>query len=258
MKKILFIGTLNSPLNRDIVRFFKTRFDIQFFNDKPADFDALLEVCELDLIFVTLVGMDNNLRDLLYHIKNKYPYLSVLTLGADYETARINDLYQDSNIENIHRPATDEEILDRCLDVIQNGNNPASVISHDSELYTSGTKCILLVDDNQMVLRNIKSILEKHYEIAMAASGAQALMVLGKRKVDLILLDYDMPVMDGNEVFKIIKADPNLSSIPVIFLSGVSNPKKVFDVLSSKPEGYILKPPSASDLLSRIESVIGR
>lgn len=62
-----------------------------------------------------------------------------------------------------------------------------------------------------------------------------------RHKPDLILLDYEMPVADGQTVLKMLRADETTADIPVIFLTGNSDRESVMQVLALKPEGYLLK-----------------
>lgn len=82
-------------------------------------------------------------------------------------------------------------------------------------------KKILIVDDDSVVLRTMKDGLSDRYKVFGANSGANALKVLSRMEVDLILLDYEMPGMNGEEVLKALKADEALKSIPVMFLTGL-------------------------------------
>jgi CheY-like chemotaxis protein len=112
---------------------------------------------------------------------------------------------------------------------------------------------ILAVDDNAEQLLQIKDHLKEFYEVTLVGSGRDALKFLKRRKVDLILLDYMMPGMDGPEVINEIRQDPSISSIPVIFLTGVKEKNKVIKTLVDiKPQGYIVKPSKKSELVAKI------
>lgn len=67
-------------------------------------------------------------------------------------------------------------------------------------------KRILVVDDDAMNLKRTRMILEKHYNVLLAESGREALSKIKSEKIDLILLDIAMPIMDGIETFKRIKS----------------------------------------------------
>ncbi|MCH5264664.1 MAG: response regulator [Lachnospiraceae bacterium] len=114
---------------------------------------------------------------------------------------------------------------------------------------------ILIVDDTPVTLRNIKSLLDKKYEVILATSGKQALKLIPEKAPDIILLDYQMPEMSGKEVFEIMQEDEEMKKIPVIFLTGVSDRKTIYSVLKLKPAGYILKPAEEEKLLDTIGQV---
>ena len=119
-------------------------------------------------------------------------------------------------------------------------------------------KNILIVDDNSMILRNIKAILNADYEVSVAPSGKHAFRVIEENKPDLILLDYEMPEMNGKEVFQKLSQDENLKDIPVVFLTGTDSKQRVYDLLSLKPAGYILKPADPDALLEKIKEILGK
>jgi CheY-like chemotaxis protein len=74
-----------------------------------------------------------------------------------------------------------------------------------------------------------------------------------ENKVDLILLDYEMPVTDGPQVLEMLRADPDTKDIPVIFLTGKGDKESVMSVVSLKPDGYFLKTMGKKDLLEKIK-----
>lgn len=115
---------------------------------------------------------------------------------------------------------------------------------------------IMIIDDSTSMLRAIKSHLGDGYDLATAISGKIALKYLQKRSVDLILLDYEMPEMDGPEVYQKLQENPETANIPVIFLTGINDTSKIQKALSLKPKGYLLKPVDREALLSKIEEVL--
>ncbi len=99
-------------------------------------------------------------------------------------------------------------------------------------------KQILVVDDDTEQLIHIKEQLEEFYDVTCVKSGVAAFKFLAKRKPDLILLDYLMPEMDGPEVLRNIQDTSDWEDIPVIFLTGVTEKKKVLSTLAElRPQG---------------------
>ena len=82
---------------------------------------------------------------------------------------------------------------------------------------------ILIIDDDLMLLKTAEEILSDQYNVSVAKSGIQALNLLNKNIIpDLILLDIDMPQMDGYETLEEIKKISGCELIPIIFLTGFS------------------------------------
>lgn len=102
---------------------------------------------------------------------------------------------------------------------------------------------VLIVDDvetNRFVLRDI--ILEMNYQPILTENGIQALKMVQRLKPQLIILDIAMPGMDGYEVCKKIKDDPETREIPIIFISAFDNPQDVVNGFEHGCEDYITKP----------------
>lgn len=109
-------------------------------------------------------------------------------------------------------------------------------------------KTILIVEDNADVHNLIKEILEKeHYNVIDSYSGTEALMVLEKEKVDLILLDLMLPGLNGEEIIR------KVTNIPIIVISAKIAPEDKVNALLEGANDYITKPFNTSELLARIK-----
>ncbi|MFO7754233.1 MAG: response regulator [Desulfobacteraceae bacterium] len=119
---------------------------------------------------------------------------------------------------------------------------------------------ILSVDDSKTVRQKIKNLAEViGMEVLEAENGQEGLEVLEtfKGEVDLILLDVEMPVMDGHEFLRTVKQDGRYQSIPVIMLTSVSQKEKVIEAVRGGAKQYITKPFSGEDVLAKIIQTLG-
>lgn len=120
---------------------------------------------------------------------------------------------------------------------------------------SSPNAAILIVDDQEQNIRMVAAVLSAAgYEIVPALSGEQAFKRLRAGTPDLILLDMLMPVMDGLEVCRLIKAEPVWQDIPVIFLSAADDKHLVVKALQSGGVDYVTKPFNQAELLSRVRT----
>lgn len=117
-------------------------------------------------------------------------------------------------------------------------------------------KHILVVDDDSSVLKLLKGYLAERYDVATAISGKIALKFLETKKTDMVLLDYEMPNENGAEVMAKIRENANTANLPVVFLTGVTERKKILEVLAMKPQGYLTKPIDMEKLSSTIKGVL--
>lgn len=120
----------------------------------------------------------------------------------------------------------------------------------------SNSKRVLIIDDSALVLRNLKALLSDRYEVVIATNGEMGIQKAVEKHPDIILLDYEMPGMNGKETFEKLAKNPITTKMPVIFLTSVSDGKKVLEILEMHPAGYVLKPPSGDKLVEKIEEVL--
>lgn len=127
----------------------------------------------------------------------------------------------------------------------------------DSYLVTFGKqnkKKILVVDDSGAMLRNVKGWLEDKYQVILANSGAMAIKYLSTNRPDLVLLDYEMPIVDGKQVLGMIRSEAEFADIPVIFLTSKGDKESVMQVMDLKPEGYLLKTMPPEQIKSAVDN----
>ena len=111
-------------------------------------------------------------------------------------------------------------------------------------------KRILVVDDDGMNLARTKIILGKEYDVLLANSGIEALMKLKSEKVDMVLLDIDMPEMNGMETFERMKGFA--VGIPVIFLTASGLEEDVVNAIKLGAVNYLKKPFRPQELIKRV------
>ena len=118
------------------------------------------------------------------------------------------------------------------------------------------TKSVLIVDDDDMMLQMAEFILKKdtEYKILRANSGMQCIRMLqsGEENIDLILLDIQMPGMDGIKTMELIQKHDYWKNIPVIFLTASSDRDTVMKAGKLGAAGYVKKPFEPKDLLQRV------
>ena len=117
---------------------------------------------------------------------------------------------------------------------------------------------ILAVDDNPKNIQVIGSILRNSgYSVGFANNGQQALDLLTKAQdFDLVLLDINMPVMNGLETCKAMREDKNMQEIPVIFLTALNDAENIVEGFDAGGQDYVTKPFNSKEVLSRIKTHI--
>ena len=115
---------------------------------------------------------------------------------------------------------------------------------------------VLIVDDIEGVRRMLTWALEDDYSVLLACNGLEAVQMAERDHPDVILMDLDMPVMDGVEASRRIKANPELANIRILAVTGVYNSEKSRLVLESC-DAFIEKPYEIPDLVSAVRQLAG-
>jgi len=249
MKKILLIGKLNNAI-KDIDEYLSKYFKVQLTSENINTVEGMLKIMQPDLVIINLIGLYGNVDEKIFFLlSNSYMHIPVITIGTEKECSYYLKYYEQKQFINLIRPLSNADILKSCFDRVGMEEEKEEVIKEER-------KNILLVDDSPITLRAIKKIIEPYYDVAVAISGAQAIKSIGKKCPDLIILDYEMPVCDGEQTLKMIRSDKQMQNIPVIFLTGVADKEHIEAVLKLKPAGYLLKPAPEEKLLEAINNTL--
>ena len=117
---------------------------------------------------------------------------------------------------------------------------------------------VLLADDEEDVKIVLKMFLEsKGYETCTAYDGLDAIDQARNEKPDVILLDIMMPLVDGFEVCRTLKADPATAQIPIIMLSAASHSESVQKGIDAGAAEYLVKPFEPEHLVKTLEKIVG-
>ena len=116
---------------------------------------------------------------------------------------------------------------------------------------------ILVVDDDELVLTAIGRLLEDlGHAVTMVSSGREALDLIAQQPPDLVILDVIMPDMDGLEVCRILRADPALANLLVLFLTAKAQQDDVTLGLEAGANAYLIKPFDVEELLKWVNALL--
>jgi CheY-like chemotaxis protein len=114
-------------------------------------------------------------------------------------------------------------------------------------------KKILIVDDDPTTIKAFSSLLSEKYRVYMANSGMSAITFLAKNDVDLVLLDYEMPVASGPQILEMIRSEKSTAHLPVMMLTAKQDKESVMNVIEFKPDKYLLKNMAPMDIVKSVD-----
>jgi DNA-binding response OmpR family regulator len=119
-------------------------------------------------------------------------------------------------------------------------------------------KKILIVDDEPSIIVPVQFLMEQNgYEVMVAFSGEEAMEIIAETKVDLILLDIMLPVIDGFEVCQRVRENPQWNKIIIILLTALGSDANVEKGLALGADAYITKPFSNVDIVEKVKELLG-
>lgn len=254
MKKILLVGELDQILG-SLNHHLAEKFQTQMCTTDLELVKAMMKVFKADMAVVCLNENGDSPEAVLDFLQERFSQMPVLLIGKEKECRAYNRYYENKQFDYLNRPLTLGILLRKCEEMLKI-YEPGAENTQEAE--TEERKYILAVDDSGILLRNIKTMLEKDYDVAVANSGMMAIKQAKKKLPDLILLDYEMPEWDGRKTLEEIRNDEKLKDIPVVFVTAVADKEHIAAVLSLRPSGYILKPIEQQKLYDTIEKALIR
>ncbi|MBR4760485.1 MAG: response regulator [Lachnospiraceae bacterium] len=251
MKKVILVGKLNDVL-KDVNQALLNHFFVQVCDLRTELIEGMMKVVDPDICIISLVGAQDYDNAIFTHISAFYPDIPVITIGTEREMQGFLRFYSDGQFENLTRPVKNEIILEAVCKRLDLEYSPERGV-----VDKKAKKNIMVVDDSAIVLRAVKAMLEDEFEVTAANSGTQAITKIGKKRPDLVLLDYEMPVCDGRQTLEMIRSEEGIKNLPVVFLTAHSDRKHINAVLGLKPAGYLLKPPVKENLIVTIKKILG-
>ena len=136
-------------------------------------------------------------------------------------------------------------------------NNRNELILHDDAMISSNRHLLMLVDDQVRNSRLLQAQLgHAHFDFLVAQSGEEALALLASQLPDLIILDFMMPGMNGQQVALELKKSPRTRTIPIIMLTALSDQNSRMQALSAGVEEFINKPVDQAELWVRVRNLL--
>jgi CheY-like chemotaxis protein len=200
------------------------------------------DICALILFYTDGIEMMEDISSVLVYLKdmcleeNKLLYL----VGDPNEFSFVcRTIPQASLCDTMARP----------LDMVKLTDDMIKYTSSDF----SQKKNLLVVDDDVAYLKIVREWLKNDYNVTIVPSAMQAITYMSNNPVDLLLLDYEMPITNGPKVYEMMKSDPEISGIPVMFLTGKNDFDSIIKAMSLKPAGYLLKTINKNDLIKTLK-----
>ena len=257
MRKALIVGELN-PVLMNINQCLINEFETQMCEADLETIQKMRKLLQPDLLVISQQGIDGKedvlILDMLKEKMPKMPIVFIETVTAKNHLSEYERVFP--NFVLLKRPIVKSKLINTCYKVIGEDEKFAEKATKAGDKKDVLKKRVMVIDDNPLLLRNMKHLLEKRYQVFIATSGEKALEFIPKKKPDIILLDYEMPGMDGRETFMKIKENPETRNIPVLFLTGISDKAHIYAALELEPAGYILKPAAEEKLFSQIEQAL--
>ena len=243
-KFILMIGKPND-IFRDLHDYLDRFFNTQVCTDDPAAIEGTLKLLKPNLILVSLIGVGGMDPKVFSILETKCQKIPIITIGTQHEWETVLSHYDPGHFHNLTRPIDNIDVFCEIKEQL------------DRQEETGKAK-VLVVDDDGGALRMMRVMLGSRYDVTLASSGTRAVTSIGRERPDVIILDYEMPVIDGKKTLEMIRSEEDLKEIPVIFLTSVHDRAHVQAVKDLGCSGHVLKPPTREGMIQVIEKAVSK
>lgn len=249
MKKLLLVGNILNSL-KTLHDELSGIYQVQLCAPVSREIEGLIKIVKPDIIILFQSSPGEINSRIMCILKRDWENIPIIIICEQDEKHEFVSYISEEQTVFMFRPVKQEDLIMKINDILDGVHEDGTEVNAASG--ENHKPRVMIIDDNPIVLRNIKQILGDKYESYLAASGERALSMLRKVEVDLILLDYEMPDMNGIETFKRLKENASTADVPVIFLTGVADKHRIIEVLAYHPAGYMLKPIDAEKLKNTI------
>lgn len=268
MKRILFVADFNDTAHC-IQEAMLSRYQVQLCSMKNAeDVSHMIRMFRPDMVVVFISCYQNISSKLFYILTIVHAAIPIITIGKKVDTMQYEMLYSKTQYTHLYRPIKNRDIM-KCIadrlhitedenaehkdisdisnyieneDKIKNKTDIWDEAELDNEADADKRKHILLVDNDDEIYNNMKSIIGDRYRVSVAGTELQAMRMLEKDRPDMMFLSYEMPLCEGRIMLEMIRSDEELRKLPVVFLTKIAEKRNIASIIRLKPAGCILKP----------------
>ncbi|MDR3013361.1 MAG: response regulator [Chitinispirillales bacterium] len=250
-KKIIYVDDVTHNL-LSVKNRLKKRYEVYSAPSATVMFEFLEHITpDLILLDINMPGISGYEAIKILKADKRHANVPVIFLTGKADKESMRKGFSLGAADYVSKPFSDADLIERIERQIDPETRRQSWEDDESK-----RKVIIYVDDINHSLISVRARLKQRYEVYPAISVDAMFELLEKVTPDLILLDVNMPRINGYEAIKMLKADDNYKEIPVIFLTSKTDKRSSDKGLSLGAADYVLKPFSDPDLIMRIERQI--
>ena len=242
-KEVLFISDKKSMIGSALIQALEeAAFRVIQVKANVTDISRMEEKPKLWLLFMQ--GAENRITDVMGYLRDQVEEFAIrlFVIGTPQELEENLSTFPPDYIKGrFTRPFRMEDVVERFTAEALN-------IQRMSE-----SKRVLVIDDDPVMLTTLKDLLSGAYRVYTANSGMAALQMLVTMEVDLILLDYEMPVINGPQILEMLRSESHTRDIPVMFLTSKNDRQAILRVMELGPANYLLKSLPQTEILQKIK-----
>ena len=195
-------------------------------------------------------------RDLVYLHHGNIKCKSEVGVGTTFSVTLPINKEAFSPDEIFERPSTEFTLPKHIIQDIQAITPDVNAEAENEVVEDDDTNKLLIVEDNPELLMLMQQLLKSYYRVYIAQNGTEALKIVHQKSLDLIISDVMMPEMDGYELTRVLKADPNYDHLPIILLTAKTQEEDEQEALEAGADEFLTKPFRMRDLKLRIDNII--